>query len=210
MDRQHLRKIIVDTVLAFEGSPYVVTGVSNRHIHLSREDAEILFGAGHELTAIKDLAQPGEFACKEMVSAVGPKGRIDKVRVLGPYRKATQLELSFTDTFVIGVQCQVSESGNLAGAGKVRLENPETGASIERVCGIAAMRHVHLSPETAGRFGLKDRQIVSLRYGEGPRAIQFGGVLLRVSPSFTDEAHLDTDEANAGCVKTGDFGLIIQ
>ena len=210
MDRQHLRKIIIETVRAFEDTLYVVTGVSNRHIHLSQEDAGILFGPGHNLTKIKELGQPGEFACKEMISAVGPKGRIDKIRVLGPIRKATQLELSLTDTFSLGVQCPVNESGNLAGAGKVRVENPETGAFIERVCGIVAMRHVHLCPETAGRFGLKDRQIVSLTYGEKPRLIQFGDVLLRVSPSFIDEAHLDTDEANAGAVKTGDFGMITR
>ena len=209
MDQQHLRKIIVETLRAFEESPYVATGVSNRHIHLSREDADILFGVGHKLVMLRELGQPGEFACKEMVNAIGPKGRIDRVRVLGPIRKATQLEVSLTDTFSLGVQCPVSESGNLAGAGKIRLENPETGAFVERACGIVAMRHIHLCPETAGRFGLKDRQIVSLAYGEGSRAIQFGGVLLRVSPSFIDEAHLDTDEANAGVIKTGDFGLII-
>ena len=209
MDRQHLRKIIVETVLAFEGAPYVAIGVSNRHIHLSQEDVDVLFGTGYELTAFRELNQTGEFACNEMVSAVGSKGRIDKIRVLGPLRKATQLELSLTDTFSIGVPCQVSESGNLTGAGKVRLENPATGAFVERACGIVAMRHIHLKPETAARFGLKDRQIVSLKYGEGLRAIQFGGVLLRVSPSFNDEAHLDTDEANAGAIKTGDLGLII-
>ena len=209
MDRQHLRKIIEETVLAFEGLPYVVTGVSNRHIHLSREDIDILFGAGYELTAMKELAQPGEFACEETICAVGPKGRIDKVRVLGPQRKATQIELSLTDTFNLGARCPVNLSGNLSQAGKVRLENPSKGTFVERQCGIVAMRHIHLTPQTAGRYGLKDKQIVSLEYGEGLRAIRFGGVLLRVSPSFVDEAHLDTDEANAGAIKTGDFGLII-
>jgi len=209
MDRQRLRKIVVETVLAFEGLPYVVTGVSNRHIHLSREDADILFGAGYELTVMKPLYQPGEFACEETLRAVGPKGKIDKVRILGPSRAATQIELSLTDTFTLGVQCPVNLSGNLAQAGKIRLENPSKGTFVERNCGIVAMRHIHLTPQTAGHHGLKDRQIVSLEYGEGLRAITFGGVLLRVSPSFADEAHLDTDEANAGAIKTGDFGLII-
>jgi len=209
MDREHLRKIVVETVRAFEGRPYVVIGVSNRHMHISREDLDILFGTGYELTVMKPLYQPGEFACEETLRVVGPKGRIDKVRILGPLRATTQVELSLTDTFTLGVRCPINLSGNLSQAGKIRFENPSKGTFIERDCGIVATRHIHLTPETAGRHGLKDRQIVSLEYGEGPRAITFGGVLLRVSPSFLDEAHLDTDEANAGAIKTGDFGLII-
>ena len=209
MEKERLRTIIVEAVQAFQKMPYVTTGISNRHVHLSQEDADILFGAGCGLTRMKDLAQPGEFACKETLSAVGPKGRIDNIRVLGPTRVATQLELSLTDTFGIGVPCPVSESGNLGEARKIRIENRATGAYVERKCGIVAMRHVHLSQETADRFGLKDKQIVSLEYGGGSRAIRFGRVLLRVSPSFADEAHLDTDEANAGALKNGDIGLIV-
>ncbi|MDR2551581.1 MAG: phosphate propanoyltransferase [Treponema sp.] len=208
MDQQSLRKLIEDTILHVQNVPYVITGVSNRHIHLSRLDMDTLFGPGHELTPVKDLLQPGQYACKETVSAAGPKGRINNIRILGPVRGETQLELSMTDTFSLGVSCPINESGNLDKAGRIRIENPVMGTSIEKNCGIIALRHAHLTPETARKFNLRDKQFVSLEYG-GKRGIRYGGVLLRVSDRFCDEIHLDTDEANAGAVKNGDMGVIV-
>ncbi|MDR0599021.1 MAG: phosphate propanoyltransferase [Treponema sp.] len=211
MDQEKLTMVITQVLHRLEDAPYVVCNVSNRHIHLSQEDLEILFGRGSALKPMRNLLQPGQYACEETVSAIGPKGkRIDKIRVLGPLRGATQLELSLTDTFTLGIPCPVNESGNLDGAGKVKIENPLTGASVERSCGIVALRHSHLCPETAGKFGLKDKQIVSLEFNNGrKRRTVFGDVLLRVSDAFVDEVHLDTDEANAAAVKNGDLALII-
>jgi putative phosphotransacetylase len=160
------------------------------------------------LTPVKDL-QPGQYASRETVRVSGPKGAFDRVRILGPVRGLTQVELSLTDTFTLGVPCPVNESGNLSGAGTVRIENPATGASIERTCAIAAMRHAHLTPETAKKHGLTDKQLVFLEYRGGGRRLVFGDVLLRVSAAYADEIHLDTDEANAGAVKNGDLGLIL-
>jgi putative phosphotransacetylase len=203
-----LQTIIAGVVRQFMSMPYIKVGVSNRHLHLSQADLEALFGAGYKLTPSKEL-QPGQFACDETVTAAGPKGKLEKVRILGPVRKDTQFEMSLSDTFTIGVSCPVNESGSLCGAGTVKLINPLNSKEIERPCGIVALRHIHLRPETAERFDLKDKQIVSLAFDNGVRDTTFGKVLLRVSPDYEDEIHLDTDEANAGCIKNGDFGLII-
>jgi putative phosphotransacetylase len=208
MDRERLKKIIVDVIREVQGAPFITTGVSNRHIHLSRADLDILYGPGYELTPIKDL-QPGQYASNETVTVSGPKGKFSGVRILGPVRGLTQFEVSLTDTFVLGVPCPVNESGNLSGAGRVRITNSASGVSIERDCTIVAMRHIHLTPETAGKHGLKDKQIVSLEYNTRGRRLVFGDVLLRVSEKYADEIHLDTDEANAGAIRNGDLGLII-
>jgi putative phosphotransacetylase len=208
MDRERLRRIIVDVIREVEDAPFIVTGVSNRHVHLSRADLDILYGPGYELTPVKDL-QPGQYASNETVAVSGPKGKFPGVRILGPVRGLTQVEVSLSDTFTLGVPCPVNESGDLSGAGRVRIANPATGVSIERDCAIVARRHVHLTPETAGKYGLKDKQLVSLEYNTGGRRLVFGDVLLRVSEKYADEIHLDTDEANAGAIRNGDMGLII-
>jgi putative phosphotransacetylase len=208
MDRERLEKIITDVICQVRNAPFITTGVSNRHIHLSRDDLDILYGKGYELTPVKDL-QPGQYASKETVVVSGFKGKFNSVRILGPVRGFTQAEFSLTDTFTLGVSCPVNESGDLSGAGRVKIENPVTGASIERECAIVALRHVHLTPETAKKHGLKDKQFVSLEYAGMGRRLVFGDVLLRVSEKFTDEIHLDTDEANAGAIKNGDLGLIV-
>jgi putative phosphotransacetylase len=208
MDQERLKKIIVDVIREVEGAPFITTGVSNRHIHLSRADLDILYGPGYELTPVKDL-QPGQYASNETVAVSGPRGKFSTVRILGPIRGLTQLEISLSDTFALGVPCPVNESGDLSGAGGVRITNPANGVSIERDCAIVAMRHIHLTPETAGKYGLKDRQIVSLEYNTLGRRLVFGDVLLRVSERYADEIHIDTDEANAGAIRNGDLGLII-
>ncbi|MDR2342988.1 MAG: phosphate propanoyltransferase [Spirochaetaceae bacterium] len=208
MDRERLKRIVVDVIREMEDAPFITTGVSNRHIHLSRADMDALYGPAYQLTPVKEL-QPGQYASKETVAVSGPKGKFSSVRILGPVRGLTQFELSLSDTFALGVPCPVNESGNLSGAGRVRIENPASGAAIERDCAIVAMRHVHLRPETAGKYGLKDKQLVSLEYSTKGRRLVFADVLLRVSEKFVDEIHLDTDEANAGAIKNGDLGLII-
>ncbi|MDR1649696.1 MAG: phosphate propanoyltransferase [Synergistaceae bacterium] len=206
-DPVRLREAVKKAVDKYTKSPYVKVGVSNRHIHISREDLDELFGKGRALTPRKELL-PGQFACDETVTIIGRKNRLERVRILGPVRKATQVEISLTDAFTLGVRAPVNESGNLTGAASVIIENPDNGARIKRACAIAALRHVHLSLEFAAKYGLRDGQLVSLAF-EGPRALTFGGVLVRVSGDFTDEIHLDTDEANAGRIGNGDFGKII-
>jgi putative phosphotransacetylase len=208
MDQERLKRIIVDVINEVRGAPFIITGVSNRHIHLSRADLDILYGPGYELTPIKDL-QPGQYASNETVTVSGPKGKLSGVRILGPVRGLTQVEVSLTDTFTLGVPCPINESGNLSRAGRVQIANPANGASIERDCAIVAMRHIHLTPETAAKHGFKDKQIVSLEYNAGGRGLVFGDVLLRVSERYADEIHIDTDEANAGAIRNGDLGLIV-
>lgn len=207
MDAGKLRKIIVETINEYERGPYITAGVSNRHLHLSRGDLELLFGAGYELTPVKELL-PGQYSSTDTLTVASKKGRLERVRVLGPVRSATQLEISVTDSFALGVEAPVNESGNLQGAATVVIENPLNGASIERACAIAALRHVHLTPEFAARHGLRDKQMVSVEFS-GVRAVVFGNVLLRVSKDFFDTMHIDTDEANAGGIKSGDVGKII-
>jgi putative phosphotransacetylase len=208
MDREWLKKIILNVFNEVQNAPFIVTGISNRHIHLSRADLDILYGPGYELSPIKDLL-PGQYASNETVAVSGPRGKLSAVRILGPVRDVTQLEVSLSDTFALGIRCPINESGNLAGAGRVRIGHPAGGAAIERDCVIVAMRHVHLTPETAKKHGLQDGQLVSLEYNIRGRRLVFGDVLLRVSEKFTDEIHIDTDEANAGAIKNGDLGLII-
>jgi putative phosphotransacetylase len=202
-----LKQVIRACLQDFESKPYVKVGVSNHHIHLSREDMDILFGPGVELTPIKDLL-PGQYASAEVVDVAGPKGTIKKMRILGPLRSTTQVEVSLTDTFILGLQVPIRESGKLDGAATVTISNPLTGASIERACAIVALRHAHLTPEFAARFGLKDKQFASLEFS-GERKVLFDQVLLRVSKDFNNEIHIDLDEANAGAIKNDDLGLII-
>ncbi|MDR1253181.1 MAG: phosphate propanoyltransferase, partial [Treponema sp.] len=202
MDQERLKKIITDVINEVREAPFIITGVSSRHIHLSHTDLDILYGPGYELSPIKDL-QPGQYASNETVAVSGPRGKFPNVRILGPVRGLTQLEVSLSDTFTLGVRCPINESGNISGAGRVRIENPANGISIERDCAIVAVRHVHLTPETAKKHGFKDKQIVSLEYSARDRRLVFGDVLLRVSEKFADEIHLDTDEANAGAIKNG-------
>ncbi len=207
MDKSQIRKIVVETIAEYNRIPFISVGVSNRHIHLSQEDLEILFGTGYQLTYTKEL-MPGQYACQETVEIQGSKGKLQKVRVLGPVRSQTQLEISLTDSFALGVSAPVNESGNLTGAAKVGICNPQTGAVVERCCAIAALRHIHLTPDYAEKHNLQDKQIVSVEFNTR-RGIIFPNVLLRISPDFRDQLHIDIDEANAGEIKTGDIGKIL-
>ena len=182
----------------------VLVETSARHIHLSREAVDILFGVGYELTNKKELSQPGQYACAEKLEVVGPKGKV-KASILGPTRPASQVELSLTDARTIGVVAPIRESGDIAGSAPCKLVNPETGAELELVEGvIVAKRHIHLTPEAAAEFGVADKQIVSVKINS-ERTTIFGDVVIRVSEKFAPAMHIDTDEANASCA----FGTVM-
>jgi acetate kinase len=210
------RMIARETVrlLGYEGVTQIIEaqhipipiGVSAHHIHLSREHLEALFGAGHELTPRTPLAQPGQFASEEQLSLIGPRGRIDRVRVLGPVRAKTQVEISRTEEYRLGIDAPVRMSGDLGGSPGLILEGPEGQVRLEEGV-ICAQRHMHMTPEDALRFGLRDGDVVSIRV-EGERSVVFGDVAIRVSPKFKLEMHLDTDEANAAQVSNGDVGYL--
>ena len=176
----------------------VIVETSARHIHVSKEALEALFGAGYELTKKKDLSQPGQFACEEKLVVVGPKGSL-KASILGPVRPATQVEISLTDARSIGVSAPIRESGDVAGSGACKLVNSETGAEYELTEGvIAAKRHIHFTPEAAAEMGVADKEIVCVKIAsDSERATIFGDVVVRVSEKFAPAMHIDTDEANA-------------
>ncbi|MCQ2413909.1 MAG: phosphate propanoyltransferase [Clostridia bacterium] len=186
----------------------VIVETSARHIHLTDEAVETLFGKGYALTNKKNLSQPGQFACAEKLEIVGAKGVI-KASILGPTRKANQVELSLTDARTIGVNAPIRESGDIKGSGACKLRNPENGAEIELTEGvIAAKRHIHLDTKTAEEIGVKDKQIVSVKISS-ERTTIFGDVVIRVSDSFAPAMHIDTDESNAACAFGEVKGLII-
>ena len=180
--------------------------VSAHHVHLSQAHVEALFGPGHQLTPKFDLSQPGQFACEEQVNLVGPKGRIDRVRVLGPARKATQVEIAVTEQFKLGVVAPIRESGDVKGTPGVTLEGKTGNVALAEGV-IAAMRHIHMPPEDALRFGVRDKYMVRVRVS-GDRELVFGDVLIRVSPAYRLAMHIDTDEANAANLVTGTPGFI--
>lgn len=186
----------------------VPVGVSARHIHLSEEHVAILFGEGYELTEAKPLSQPGQYAANETVAVVGTKGTFPKVRILGPVRKQTQLEVSRTDAFALGVNPPVRESGNIAGSAGITLKGPAGEVVIEEGV-IVAARHIHFHTSDAERWGIADKQELKVRYG-GDRGVVFEHVIARVSPDFALDMHIDTDEANAAGVKNGDLAEIID
>src|SRR5690606_29918367 len=169
--------------------------VSAHHVHLCQADVEALFGPGHQLTPQHELSQPGQYACEEKVHLVGPKGRIANVRVLGPTRRETQVEIAMTEQFKLGVQPPIRESGDLAGTPGLTLEGPAGSTVIERGV-ICAQRHIHMTPEDAMRLHVRDKYVVRVRV-EGARELTFGDVVVRVSPSYRLAMHIDTDEGNA-------------
>jgi acetate kinase len=200
------REKINRSVSSAEPAPIPVE-VSAHHVHLSQEHVEALFGPGHKLTPDTELSQPGQFACKEKVMLVGPKGTVDRVRVLGPARKETQVEIAMTEQFKLGIYPPVRESGDIQNTPGLTLEGTEgRRVSIDKGV-ICAMRHIHMSPDNALKLGLQDRYIVRVRI-ESDRELIYGDVLVRVNPSFNLAMHIDTDEANAANLKTGAIGYI--
>jgi propanediol utilization protein len=180
---------------------------SVRHVHLSKQHVEALFGRGHELHPRAELSQPGQFAAEEVVTLVGPKNRLEKVRVLGPARNETQVEISRTDEFILGIDAPIRASGDLADSIGIRIEGPKGAVDLERGV-IQAQRHIHMSPDDAKRFGVADKNWVMVRVG-GERGIVFDDVLVRVHPSYRLDMHLDTDESNAADLHPGSYGTLI-
>ncbi len=201
LSRSYITKVLEEQ----KQTPFLVE-VSARHIHLSQEHVEALYGKGHQLTKHADLSQPGQYACKEQLTVVGPKGKIERVRVLGPARKESQVEIALTDQFKLGVQAPVRASGDVIDSPGCTLESPTAKVQIDRGV-ICAMRHVHMTPEDALRYGVRDKSVVRIRI-TGDRELVFGDVLIRVDPTYALAMHIDTDEANAASVKTGDKGYI--
>lgn len=186
----------------------VLVEISARHIHVSQKDLEILFGEGYELTPKKDLSQPGQFACEEKVTIVGAKGSL-KASILGPVRPDTQVELSLTDARSIGVTAPIRESGDVAGSGACKIVGPK--GEVELAQGvIAAKRHIHMTPADAEKYGIADKQIVSVKVETNGRSLVFGDVIARVSPSYALAMHIDTDEANAALVGPNQMGEILD
>lgn len=186
----------------------IMVETSARHVHLSKEHIEILFGRGAELTKKRDLSQPGQFACEERVTVVGEKRSIPNVIVLGPARVQTQVEVSLTDARTLGVCAPIRESGDLAGSGACKLVGPCGEVELSEGV-IAAKRHIHLNPETAEKFGLRDKEKVFVKIGSEERTTVFGDVVIRVSPEFYPAMHIDTDEANAAGVSAAVKGEIL-
>lgn len=184
----------------------ILIETSARHIHLSQKDLYTLFGEGYELTPKKNLSQPGQFACEERVTVVGPKKSLERVSILGPLRASTQVELSATDARSIGIDAPVRESGDVAGSAGCKLVGPKGEIEISEGV-IVAKRHIHLTPEKAEELGVKDKEIVNVKCGAAGRSLVFGDVVIRVSPNFSPAMHIDTDEANAagGSVKSGEI-----
>ena len=173
----------------------IPVGVSNRHIHLSQEDLERIFGPGYQLTPTKDLSQPGQYACKETVTICGPKGAIEKVRVLGPVRSKTQIEILAGDCFKLGVKTQAKLSGDLAGTPGITIIGPKGSVEVKEGL-IIAQRHIHMTLKDAENLGVHDGQIVSIQI-EGPRGGLLSNVVIRANDSSALECHVDTEEANA-------------
>jgi len=186
----------------------VLVETSARHLHVSDEHLEILFGKGATLTKKKDLSQPGQFACEEKVEVVGPKSSM-KMSILGPTRNASQVEISLTDARAMGIAAPVRESGDLAGSGACKLVGP--CGEVELTEGvIAAKRHIHATPEDAEKMGLKDKDVVSVKVDTNGRSLVFGDVIVRVSPKYALAMHIDTDESNAAGCSGVVYGEVIK
>lgn len=183
--------------------------ISARHLHVTQEHLEILFGKGHELTPKKDLSQPGQFACEERVTIVGPKKELAGVSILGPVRPDTQIELSATDARSLGIKAPVRESGDVAGSGACKIVGPCGEVEISEGV-IIAKRHIHMTPEDAEVLNVKDTQIVKVALNTAERSLIFGDVVVRVSPKYALAMHIDTDEANAALVPGSCMGEIVE
>ncbi len=190
--------------------PLIPIAVSARHIHLTQETVEALFGEGYQLTEYRPLSQPGQFACQETLTLIGPKNRIEKVRILGPTRSKNQVEISRTDEFFLGIDAPVRESGHVANSPGITLL-AANGNKVDLKEGvICAWRHIHMTPEDAQTFGVKDRDVVEIAIDNEERSLTFGNVLIRVSPKYKLEMHIDTDEANAAELNQGAAGTLIN
>lgn len=208
MNEDTLKKLtrrVIEKLAAYEENKIPI-GVSNRHLHVSKKDFKTLFGDDAELTVKANLKQPGQYASNELVTIRGRKGQFENVRILGPLRKETQVEISLTDSFKLGVKPPIAESGKLDDTPGIELIGPKGKVELDRGT-IVALRHIHMTPEDAKRFGVHDGEFVDVQIF-GPRKSVIGNVLARVSDKYRLEMHLDTDEANAVGVRNGDFAII--
>ena len=208
-------ELVKKIVAEMEGAPAksaneIPVGISNRHIHLSAADVETLFGAGYQLTPLKELSQPGQYACKETLTLVGPSMRaIEGVRVLGPVRKSSQVEISKTDSFQLKVNPPVRESGKTEGSAPVTIIGPKGVVSLKEGC-IIANRHIHMSPDEAARFGVKDCDYIDVDVCSGTRKTRWFDVQIRVHKDFRLEMHVDTDDANSAGIKNGSIVTVVK
>ena len=210
---QELKALVSRVVESVKGTDTskgdIPIGISNRHIHLTREHVDILFGKGYQLTKIKDLSQPGQYACKEQLTIIGPSMRaIEGVRVLGPERKASQVEISRTDSYVLKLKPPVRESGDIKGSSPITIIGPKGIVTLTEGC-IIANRHIHMSVDESERFGVRDGDYVDVELC-GERRSLFYDVQIRVHKDFRLEMHIDTDDANAAGVANGFCGKLIK
>ena len=187
----------------------VLVETSARHVHVTREALNILFGEGYELTVKKMLSQPGQYASAERIDVVGPKKTLSGVSILGPVRPETQVELSLPDARSIGIAAPVRESGQIAGSGACKLVGPKGEVEISEGV-IVAKRHIHMTKADAAEFGVVDKQVVSVKVDSADRSLIFGDVVVRVSDSYALAMHIDTDESNAAGMAPGTMGEVIK
>ena len=187
----------------------VLVETSARHVHVTKETLETLFGAGYTLTKKKDLSQPGQFSCEERVQVIGPKGSFPAGSILGPERSADQVELSASDARKIGISAPVRESGDVKGSGACKLVGPKGEVELSEGV-IIAKRHIHMTPEDAEKYGMRDKQVVSVEIKSAERSLIFGDTVVRVSPKYALAMHIDTDEANAVLAPAGVLGVILD
>lgn len=179
-----------------ENEDTILVEASGKHVHLSQEHVELLFGKGYELKQVRELSQPGQYLCEEKVMIIGPKGVLNKVSVLGPARKETQVEVSLNDAVSIGIKAPVRMSGDVTGSAGAVIATPNAAIALEEGV-IVAKRHIHITPEDAKKFGVEDKEVVQVKVGCDQRELIFDNVVVRVSASFSTAMHIDYDEANA-------------
>lgn len=187
---------------------FVEVEASGRHVHLTRQDVETLFGPGYKLTKTKDLSQPGQYACAERLTITGPKGSLKNVVVLGPERKASQVEVSLTDALALGIKAPVRQSGDIEGSSEITISNGDRHIKLSQGL-IVAKRHMHITPEDAVRFNVKDGEIIKVKVF-GQRPLIFDDLVVRVSKDFRTYIHIDYDEANACGFTKGTLGMILK
>jgi putative phosphotransacetylase len=204
---QLIREVTLRALANNQAKLEVPIAVSNRHIHLSKDHVERLFGRNYQLNKWKDLSQPGQFASKETVTLIGPKGRLEKVRVLGPARGDTQIEISLFDGYTLGITPPIRDSGDIEATPSVTIQGPRGQLKVDHGL-ICAARHIHMHPDDATHFNVTNGQRVQVKV-TGQRGVIFDNVLIRVSPKYKLEMHIDVDEANAAQIKNGQLGVLI-
>ncbi len=208
MDNSFLNIVVDEVIQRVKKEAFIEVEASGRHVHLNRNHINILFGEGYELTRLKDLSQPGQYACKERVTVTGPKGTLKNVVVLGPERPDTQVEVSLTDALPLGLKVPVKESGDISNTPGITISTERGSITIDKGV-IVAKRHIHITPEDAEKFGVKDKEIVKVKVF-GSRPLIFDDVVIRVSPKFATYMHIDYDEANACGFTKGTLGRIVK